>query len=102
MGEPRVEPGPWDSEGKKASNPNPRNTGWIPPGVGKRKGNTQRTGSRTRGKRPEARALEAAAPEEAPVFPGPALLSDRKVLYGTHKILPLLTGSSEYPRREGA
>ena len=36
------------------------------------------------------------------MFPGPALLSDRKVLYGTHKILPLLTGSSEYPRREGA
>lgn len=67
-----MEPGPCDPEGKKPSNPNARNGGWIPTAVGKKKGHPE---SRFRGKRPEARVLEAVALAETPVVPGPALLS---------------------------
>lgn len=51
MGELRVEPGPKDPEGKKASHPNSRNRGLIPTGVGKGKRDPQRMGSRTRAKK---------------------------------------------------
>ena len=51
-----------------------------------RRGDTQRTESRFRGKRPEARVPEAVAPAETPVVPGPGLLSGSSALE--------LTGSS--------
>ena len=85
MGEPRVQPGPCDPEGKKPSNPSARNGGWIPTAVGKKRGHPENRVQVQR-KRPEARVLEAVALAETPVVPGPAPLSGSSALE--------LTGSS--------